>query len=99
MFGLGGIYVEIMKDVAFKINPLSDLDAEEMIKSLKGYQILKGFRGSEPVNMYVLIDSILRISQLVSDFAEIAELDVNPFIISASPKTTKAVDARFIIRK
>ncbi|NIP42630.1 MAG: CoA-binding protein [candidate division Zixibacteria bacterium] len=99
MFGLGGIYVEIMKDVAFKINPLSDLDAEEMIKSLKGYQILKGFRGSEPVNMDVLIDSILRISQLVSDFAEIAELDVNPFIISASPKTTKAVDARFIIRK
>ncbi len=99
MFGLGGIYVEVMKDVSFKINPLSDLDAREMIESLRGVKLLKGFRGSEPVNMEVLIDSILRISQLVTDFAEIIELDVNPFIISGSPKTTKAVDARFIIKK
>ncbi len=99
MFGLGGIYVEIMKDVSFKLNPLSDLDAKEMIESLKGVKLLKGFRGSEPVNMDVLQDSILRVSQLVTDFAEIIELDVNPFIISASPETTKAVDARFIIKE
>ena len=98
MFGLGGIYVEVMKDVSFRINPLSDLDAREMIESLRSIKLLKGFRGSEPVNMDVLIDSILRISQLVSDFHEIIELDVNPFIISSSPKTTKAVDARFIVK-
>ena len=99
MFGLGGIYVEVMKDVAFKINPLSDLDAQEMIESLRGFTLLTGFRGSDPVNMAVLQDSILRVSQLVTDFAEIIELDINPFIISASPETTKAVDARFIIKK
>jgi acetyl coenzyme A synthetase (ADP forming)-like protein len=99
MFGLGGIYVEVMKDVSFRINPLSDLDAQEMIENLRGIKLLKGFRGSEPVNMEVLIDSILRVSQLVKDFPEIVELDVNPFIISSSPKTTKAVDARFIVKK
>jgi acetate---CoA ligase (ADP-forming) len=99
MFGLGGIFVEVMKDVSFKINPLSDLDAREMIQSLRGVKLLTGFRGSEPVNMKVLMDSILRISQLVTDFHEITELDINPFIISSSPKTTKAVDARFIIKK
>ena len=99
MFGLGGVYVEVMKDVAFRINPLSDLDAKEMIESLRGVKLLKGFRGAEPVNMEVLEDSILRVSQLVSDFAVITELDINPFIISSSPKTTKAVDARFIVKK
>lgn len=98
MFGLGGVYVEIMKDVAFKIHPLTDTDARAMIESCKAYKLLTGFRGSEPVDIDLMTESILRLSMLVSDFEEIIELDVNPFIIAAERKNTAAVDARFIVR-
>ena len=98
MFGLGGIYVEIMKDVSFKVNPLSDIQARDMIESCKGCKLLTGFRGSEPVDLDLLAESILRLSQLVTDFHEIVEFDVNPFIIAASRDQTAAVDARFIIK-
>lgn len=98
MFGLGGVYVEVLKDVAFKINPLTDVDARAMIESCKAHKLLTGFRGSEPVDLELLAESILRLSMLVTDFHEIAELDVNPFIIAPTLDNTAAVDARFVVK-
>lgn len=98
MFGLGGIYVEVMKDVAFKIHPLTDLNAEEMIKSIKGYPLLIGSRGAPSVNLKILEETLLRLSQLVSDFPIFESFDVNPFIVSAKAKKSKAVDARFVLK-
>jgi len=97
MFGLGGIYVEILKDVAFRINPISDTDVEEMIGGLKSYPLLTGFRGAEAVDLAALKESLLRLSQLVSDFDMITEIDINPFIACRKKGKSKAVDARFII--
>ncbi|MBD3170113.1 MAG: hypothetical protein GF307_11565 [candidate division Zixibacteria bacterium] len=98
MFGLGGIYVEVMKDVAFKIHPITDIDAREMIQSVKGYPLLTGFRGSKPVNIESLTETLLRLSQLITDFPEIDQFDVNPFFASANIENCKAVDARFILK-
>jgi acetyltransferase len=98
MFGLGGIYIEIMKDVSFRVNPVTDIDAEEMIESCKGYRLLTGFRGSEPVDLALLKESILRLSMLVTDFEDLVEFDVNPFIIASDRGNSAAVDARFIVR-
>jgi acyl-CoA synthetase (NDP forming) len=99
MFGLGGIYVEILKDVAFRINPLTDKNIDEMIEGLKSYPLLTGFRGSDPVDMSILKESLQRLSQLVGDFDSIAEIDINPFIACSQKGKSKAVDARFIIKK
>jgi len=98
MFGLGGIYVEVMKDVAFRINPLTPEKARRMIKSLKSYPLLTGFRGAPPVDLKIVEETLLRVSQLVGDFSCLLEIDINPFIVSAERAKCKAVDARFIIR-
>ncbi|MGK0362457.1 MAG: acyl-CoA synthetase (NDP forming), partial [Bradymonadia bacterium] len=92
MFGLGGAFVELMKDVAFAVHPLTDADAEEMIRAVKGWPLLAGYRGSAPVDTALLVEVLLRISQLIADFPEIAEMDLNPFI--ATPEGGAAVDAR-----
>ncbi|HOP08029.1 MAG TPA: acetate--CoA ligase family protein [candidate division Zixibacteria bacterium] len=99
MFGLGGIYVEIMKDVSFRINPLTDVGADAMIHSLKSFPLLNGFRGAPPVNQKVLKETLLRLSQLVKDITCFAEIDINPFIVSPDKKRCAAVDARFILTK
>ncbi len=99
MFGLGGINVEILKDVSFKVQPLTDQDAQEMIKSLKGYPLLTGFRGSKPVDIEELKVCLLKLSQLVTDFPVIDQIDINPFIVSETKENTKAVDARIILRQ
>jgi acetyltransferase len=98
MFGLGGIYVEVMKDVAFRINPLTPEKARRMIESLKSYPLLTGFRGAPPVDLDIVEETLLRVSQLVRDFSCLLEIDINPFIVSAERAKCKAVDARFIIR-
>ena len=99
MFGLGGIYVEILKDVAFRINPLNEGNADEMIKSLKSYPLLTGARGSASVDLATLKESLLRLSQLVSDFDIFSEIDINPYIAHPKKGQSKAVDARFIIKQ
>lgn len=99
MFGLGGIYVEVMKDVAFRVHPLTDENAKEMIQSLKSYPLLTGFRGAEPVDIGLIEETLLRLSQLVKDFDVISEIDINPFICSSERNSCKAVDARFIIKQ
>jgi acetyl coenzyme A synthetase (ADP forming)-like protein len=98
MFGLGGIYVEVMKDVAFRINPLTDQDAKEMIKSIRSYPLLTGARGAPPVDIAYIEETLLRLSQLVIDFDCFSEIDINPFIMSPDRKNCKAVDARFIVK-
>ncbi|MFZ1683521.1 MAG: acetate--CoA ligase family protein [Candidatus Zixiibacteriota bacterium] len=98
MFGLGGIYVEIMKDVSFRVNPLTDEGAKDLIKSLKSYPLLTGFRGAKPVDMTTLEETLLRVSQLVKDFDCLHEIDINPFIVSSEKGKSKAVDARFIVK-
>jgi acetyltransferase len=99
MFGLGGIYVEVMKDVSFRINPLTDAGASEMIKSMKSFPLLTGFRGAPSVDLKTLEETLLRLSQLVRDFDNFAEIDINPFIVSPEKEKCKAVDARFILKR
>ncbi len=95
MFGLGGIFVEVLKDVAFRIVPLAKRDAQEMIKEIKGYPILEGYRGQEPANIGVLEDLLLKVSDFVERRPEIKELDINP--IFAYKDGALAVDARVIL--
>jgi acyl-CoA synthetase (NDP forming) len=97
MFGLGGIYVEAFKDVCFRISPLTDRDAAEMIEEIRGYPILKGIRGEAPVAFETIVESLMRLSQLAQDFHEILELDINPFIAFPEPDRCKSVDARIRI--
>jgi acetyl coenzyme A synthetase (ADP forming)-like protein len=97
MFGLGGIYVEVLKDVSFRICPLTDIDAHEMIHEIKGYPILKGMRGKSGISEDTIVDLLGRVSQLISDFHCICELDINPFMIFPEARKCKAVDGRLRI--
>jgi acetyltransferase len=98
MFGLGGIHVEIMRDVSVRVHPLTNYGAREMIRSVKGYPLLTGTRGEKPVAIPLIEESLLRLSQLVSDFNELQELDLNPFIVTESAKRSFVVDARVSLR-
>ncbi len=97
MFGLGGILVEILKDVSFRIVPLGRRDAREMIKEIKGYPLLEGYRGQEPVDVSYLEELLLKVSQFVEKNPEIKELDINP--IFAYGDGAVAVDARVILEE
>ena len=98
MFGLGGVFVEVMKDVTFRIAPLTDVDADEMIKSVKAYKLLEGARGTKPAQIDQIQETLLRLSQLVSDFKFIDELDINPLLISEATGEGIAVDGRIKVR-
>ena len=95
MFGLGGILVEVLKDVAFRIVPLTKRDAHEMVKDIKGYPVLEGYRGQEPADIAFLEDLILKVSDFVDKNPEIKELDLNP--VFAYKNRAVAVDARVIL--
>jgi len=97
MFGLGGIYVETLRDVAFRIHPVTDVDAIEMIESIRGRALLEGVRGEPPVDKERIIDVILRVSQLISDFPQIKELDINPLIAHHDRDRCKIVDAKMVL--
>lgn len=99
MFGLGGINVEVLRDVSFRAAPLSDADALEMINSLKSSPLLKGVDGSIPVNIGFIIENLQRLSQLITDFPVIKEVDINPFIVNHQPKECKIADARILLKK
>ena len=98
MFGLGGVFIEVMKDVTFRIAPLTDVDASEMIKSVKAYKLLEGARGTKPADMNQIQETLLRLSQLVSDYKFIDELDINPLLISEKTGEGIAVDGRIKVR-
>jgi acyl-CoA synthetase (NDP forming) len=95
MFGLGGVLVEVLKDVSFRIVPVTRNDAAGMIKEIKGYPILQGYRGKEPVSISALEELIVKISQFVEQTPQIKELDLNP--IFAYKDKALAVDARIIL--
>ncbi len=95
MFGLGGIYVELLKDVSFRVVPVTDVDAEEMLEEIKTIKMLKGFRNIPERDLPAIKDVLLRISQMCCDFPEIAEMDINPLMVLEKGKGAVAVDARF----
>jgi len=95
MFGLGGIFVEILKDVTFRIVPVTQEDAYEMVTKLKAYPLLTGYRNTPPADLDAIVNVLLNTSNLVMDYPEIKELDLNP--IMAYEKGAKTVDARIIL--
>jgi acetate---CoA ligase (ADP-forming) len=99
MFGMGGTMVEVLKDVTFYLAPLTAGEAKQMLMNTKTYKILKGFRGEEGVDIEAIAESLQRISQLVTEFPQIQELDINPYIVGAAGTASVAVDARMRIKK
>ena len=97
MFGLGGIYTEVMKDVSFRVAPIDEEEALKMISELRSYPILKGVRGESSADIEAIVDGLLRLSQLVNDFPQITELDINPVMVKAKGEGTVAIDARIIL--
>jgi acetyltransferase len=95
MFGLGGVFVEALRDVTFRMAPLGALDAHDLIHGIRGLPLLQGVRGSSPVDFAALTDAVLRVSRLAVDLPEIVELDVNPLL--ALPDRVVAVDARIMV--
>ena len=95
MFGLGGILVEVLKDVSFRIVPVTERDAREMINEIRGYPLLQGYRGQKPASIPALEQLIVKVSQFVENNPQIKELDLNP--IFAYPDKAVAVDARIIM--
>ncbi len=97
MFGLGGIFVEVMKDVTFHIAPIAADEAMQMLEGTKSFELLKGVRGQRSVDLDAIAESLQRISQLVTDFPEIAEMDINPFIVGEVGEISVAADARITL--
>jgi len=95
MFGLGGIFVEIMKDVIFRIAPITEDEAREMITEVKAYPLLKGYRNTPPADIEAIVKILLNTSRLVMEHQEIKELDLNPIMVYE--KGAKTVDARIIL--
>ncbi len=96
-FGLGGIYVEALKDVSFRIAPFSKKEAREMIHEIRSYPLLAGVRGEPAADHEAMVDALMRISQLVTDFPEIVELDINPLTVFEEGKGAVAIDMRLVL--
>ena len=96
-FGLGGIYVEILKDVTFRIAPFSRLEAEEMQNEIRARALLEGVRGQPPLDKDAITETLLRVGQLVQDFPMIAELDINPLMVYPNDQGAVAIDMRLIL--
>jgi len=96
MFGLGGVFVEIFKDVSFRIAPLTEQDAEDMINEIRAKPLLYGYRGSEPVDVDAIKDALIKTGRMGLEIEEIAEMDLNPTMVY--PNGIKVVDARIILR-
>ncbi|WP_455368227.1 acetate--CoA ligase family protein [[Eubacterium] cellulosolvens] len=97
MFGLGGVFVEILKDVTFRIAPIDESDAQSMISEIKAYPILQGYRGQPPVDEKAIVEILLASSRLLMDLPMINQMDLNP--IMAYEKGASVVDARILIEK
>jgi acetyltransferase len=97
MFGLGGTYVEVFKDVSFRLVPIRELGARNMIKSIRAAKVFEGFRGQPPADTDAIAECLERLSQLTSDFPEITELDINPLIVHAQGKGARVADVRIAL--
>jgi 4-hydroxybutyryl-CoA synthetase (ADP-forming) len=98
MFGLGGIYVEVLKDVVFRVAPIDEREAINMVESIKTIKLLKGVRGEKPSDLKAIADSLQRLSQLLVDFPEIKEFDINPLLVLEEGKGARVVDSRIILK-
>jgi len=99
MFGLGGILVEILKDVSMRLLPITRRDAEEMVREIKGYQVLAGVRGKPKTDITAIIDLLLKVSNLASDWGEsISEFDLNPVVVFEDGQGIKVLDALCVKR-
>ena len=98
-FGLGGIYVETLKDVTFRIAPYSKVEAEKMLTEIRARALLDGVRGQPQVDKASIVDTLLKIGQLVLDFPEILELDINPLIVFPKEQGVMAIDMRLVLDK
>ena len=99
LVGLGGVYVEVLKDLSFRLAPIGEEEAREMLQELKSYWLLKGARGQAPADIDAVIETILRVSQLVTDFRDINQLDINPLRALDDGKGCLAADARIILEE
>jgi acyl-CoA synthetase (NDP forming) len=97
-FGLGGIHVEILADVCFRVTPLTDTDADEMIRGIHGYRLLEGYRGHAPADIDAIREVLLRVSRMVEDLTEIRELDLNPVFALPPGQGCAVVDARIRVQ-
>jgi acyl-CoA synthetase (NDP forming) len=97
MFGLGGIYVEVLKDVSFRIAPISENSARKMVEEIKAIKLLKGARGEKQSDIESIVEVLMKMSQLVTDFPEIIEMDINPLFVNEVGKGSIAADARIRI--
>jgi acetyltransferase len=98
MFGLGGIYVEVLKDVSFRVAPFGRKEARAMIEEIRSFGLLRGVRGEPPADLEAIIDVLLRLSQLVTDFPEIVEMDINPLMVFERDRGATGVDMRLILK-
>jgi acetyl coenzyme A synthetase (ADP forming)-like protein len=98
VFGLGGVFVELIGDVAFRIHPLTDVDARVMISEVKSARLLEGYRGGDPGDIDAVVDTLLRVSALIEDVPEIFEMDLNPVKVGKPGEGVRIVDARIKVR-
>lgn len=98
MFGLGGIYVEALKDVTFRVAPIRELSAHDMLKSIRAFKLLEGVRGEPPADLDAIADCLKRLSQLSCDHPEIDEIDINPLMVYGDGKGAGVIDARIILK-
>jgi len=96
-FGLGGIYVEALKDVSFRVAPYSREEADEMIREIRSYALLEGVRGEPPADHEAMVDALMRLGRLVTDFPEIVELDINPLMVFDQGRGAMAIDMRLVL--
>lgn len=99
MFGLGGIWVEALKDVSFRLAPVSEDDARDMIQEIEGYPVLKGVRGEAPADIGALVDILQKVGKLASEFEDISEMDLNPVFVFEGGKGAMTVDARIVLKE
>ena len=98
MFGLGGIYVEALKDVTFRVAPIDRRNATEMLSEIRAFKLLRGVRGEKPSDQAAIVDTLLRVSQLVTDFPEIVELDINPLMVFEQGRGVLGIDMRLALK-
>jgi acyl-CoA synthetase (NDP forming) len=99
MFGMGGTMVEVLKDVSFYLAPLTAEEAKQMLIETRTYRMLKGARGEEGVDIDAIAEGLQRLSQLVTEFPQIQEMDINPYIVGRAGTTAIAVDARISVEQ
>ncbi len=99
MFGLGGIFVEVLRDVSLRITPITEYDAEEMLREIKSASILRGYRGAPPRDRRAIVDIILKVGKLMEEVPEVTDVDLNPIMVFPEGKGAKIADARILLKR